>query len=105
MVDLLWSAPGALREPAIWLGQLGAPWSDELSHAVIEFLRRDVPFTMLVGMTLRLAAGRMSPSCQEEVAERLQGGSESQGPVPPRVLDEALNLLRFRHEMTLELQS
>ncbi len=105
LVDILWSTPGVLPNPAVWLGQIGPPWSDELSHAVIEFVRREVHFTVLAGTILRLAAARMSPSCQEELAERFQVGADLGDPYRARAVDEALSLLRFRHEMILELQT
>jgi hypothetical protein len=108
LVQLLWAAPGALPNPAEFLQRIDSPWGLELSHAVIEFLKQETKSRggQLNGLTrviLRLAAGRMPPSCAEEVAEKLQPRPESSPPILIQAVNESLELLQFRHEMLSEL--
>ncbi len=107
LVQLLWAAPGPLPNPAEFLQRIDPPWGLELSHAVIEFVKRETKSRagQLNGLTwtiLRLAAGRMPPSCAEEVTEKLQPRSESSPPILIQAVNESLELLQFRHEMLSE---
>ena len=76
LAEILWSATSALDDPAALLACVNAPWGNELSHAVIEFLQgmalaRAGPFQSRLPPALQIAAVRMPPSFADEMAEKV----------------------------------
>jgi hypothetical protein len=109
LADLLRSAPGAVANPTELFQNLALPWGMELSHAVVDFAKgemksRDGRLNWLAGQILRLAAARMPTSYAEVVEEELQVAADPSVPHLFQAVNESLDLLRFRHEMLLELQ-